>query len=59
MHCYPHARTVSSRGKGLCLWLRLPPGTTIRRVAGLYLFIDRKGRYLAMDGVWRTPKEDA
>ena len=55
---YPHAKTVNSRWAAVLVWGRLPPGSRTRHLNGVYLFFDHQGRYLAKDGVWRTPKED-
>ena len=54
---YPNARKTRSWWRVLLWWGSLPPGTTQRKVEGHYLFVYR-GRYLARDGVWRTPKSN-
>lgn len=56
---YPKARTVKGIFRAALLWGKLPPGTRRVKHDDAYLFFDKEGRYLARNGMWRTPKESA
>ena len=55
---YPGAMTTTSRGLHFFHWWSTPPGSKFRKIGNLWILFHADGRYMAKDGVWRTPKEE-